>query len=94
MEQVATLIARIITDLLGTVSSALTNAFPAFGLLSSPTVPQLGLPLPGKRRNSPPRRPGQIRLEHPSEAAAGSLDATPAAARGLANALSSFERIG
>ena len=90
---VAALNDLIITDLLGTVSSALTNAFPAFGLLSSP-VPQLGLPLPRKRRNSPRRRPGQIRLEHPSGAAAGSLDATPAAARGLANALSSFERIG
>ena len=89
---------------MGRVSSALASAFPAFGLLSSSSsAPQFGLPLPRRRRlnshgrldqltGSADQLTGPIRLEHPSDAALA-LDATPAAARGLARALSSFERI-
>ena len=99
-----------VSDLVGRVSSALASAFPAFGLLSSSSAPQFGLPLPRRRRRNSHGRldqltgsadqltgsadqlTGPIRLEHPSDAAL-SLDATPAAARGLARALSSFEQI-
>ena len=80
---------------MGRVSSALASAFPAFGLLSSSSAPQFGLPLPRRLdqlTGSADQLTGLIRLEHPSDAAL-SLDATPAAARGLARALSSFERI-